>query len=136
MKKLSIIILFLGSLMASCDFLNMSNFYMQDGKAEIVSVSDSLLNDSSLFVGYIYDLDYSSPDYPAQAARVWIESTSLSTTPDSTGHYSIKTLPGTYTVKCERDFNKWPELIEEVKNVAIKKNQSIHINFYLGGVSQ
>ena len=60
----------------------------------------------------------------------------LKVTPDLTGYYSIKTIPGTYTIKCQRDFNDWSQLIEEVKNVEINKNEIIHINFYLGYVDE
>jgi|GEM_PF-4003936 hypothetical protein len=115
--------------------ISCSNFRMTEGEAEVVSVSDSTLNGSSIFVGYVYNQGY-GPPHPVQDAQLWIENTTLNMTPGTAGYYHIKTVQGTYTIKCERYFNEWPELIEEVKNVTVNKNEKIHINFYLGYVDQ
>lgn len=103
------------------------------GKVEIISVSDSTLNDSSLFVGYVYEL-FDPPSYPVQFAQISIDNLNLMTKSDTRGYYYIKTTSGTYTIKCQRDFNDWPQLIEQVENIKIDKNEIIHINFYLGQV--
>ncbi|HEY3385350.1 MAG TPA: hypothetical protein VGK46_02505 [Saprospiraceae bacterium] len=114
----------------------MSNFNMKDGRAEVVLVSDSILNDSSMITGRIYDLNYGDQDYPVQAAKVWLNNSSLTTVPGATGYFHIKVLPGTYTVMCERDFNEWPELVEKVRDIRIQKNQKVVLHFYLGYVAE
>lgn len=136
MKRLSFTFLCFSMILGFLLTASCSNFNMREGRAEIISVSDTTLNDSSIFVGYVYDLGNSSLNYPIQDGQVWIENTNLKATPDLTGYYYIKTIPGTYTIKCQRDFNDWPQLIEEVKNVEINKNEIIHINFYLGYVDE
>ena len=108
-----------------------SNYYFKDGRAELIQVSDTLLNDSSIVVGYVYDLGHSI-DYPVQVAQIWIENTNLKTIPDAKGFYFIKAVPGIYTIKCQSDYNDHPDLVEEVKNLKINKNEKVHINFYLG----
>ncbi|MFT3737647.1 MAG: carboxypeptidase-like regulatory domain-containing protein [Breznakibacter sp.] len=103
------------------------------GKAEIISVLDTTLNDSSIFAGYVYEHpDYYQNNFPIQNAQIWIDNPDLSTASNALGYYYIKTLPGTYTLKCQKEYNHWPQLIEEAKNVRINKNERIQINFYLG----
>jgi len=100
-----------------------------EGRAEVISTSDTLLNDSSLFVGHISDVDRG---YLYGPVKVWIENSNYKTTSDSVGNYTLKTLPGTYTIKCQSKWNNWAQLIEEKKDIKIDKNQKIRIDFYLG----
>jgi hypothetical protein len=103
-----------------------------EGKAEIVSKTDSTLNDSSIFVGNIYQLHDGNSLLPFASAQIWTENSNLSTSSNTSGYYYIKTVPGIYTIKCQKNENHWPLLIEDVTNVRINKNEKIHINFYLG----
>jgi hypothetical protein len=103
------------------------------GKAELISISDSTLNDSSIFVGHVQQVDWTG-NYPYDTIpfEIWIENTKYRTTTDSTGYYYIKTLPGTYSVRCQTKSNKWVQLIEEKRNVKIDKNKKIRIDFDIG----
>ena len=103
------------------------------GRAELISISDSTLNDSSIFVGHVQQVDWTG-NYPYDAIpfEIWIENTKYLTTTDSTGYYCIKTIPGTYSVRCQTKSNEWVQLIEEKKNVKIEKNKKIQIDFYIG----
>jgi hypothetical protein len=101
-----------------------------DGRYELVSVSDTTLNDSSIFVGYIHQIDFPYPfpdDY-----EVWIENTYHSTISDSIGFYFIKTMPGVYSIKCQQKGNNWERLIVEINDIIIAKNQKVRIDFYVG----
>ena len=103
------------------------------GRAELISISDSTLNDSSIFVGQVQQVDWTGNyQYYANQFEIWIEDTKYRTTTDSTGYYTIKTIPGTYSVRCQIRSNEWDLLIEEKKNVKIDKNKKIQIDFYVG----
>jgi hypothetical protein len=103
------------------------------GKAEIISVSDSSLNDSSIFVGYVYEhLDHWPNKKPIQNAQIWLNDQNLKTVSNVDGYYYIKATPGIYTVKCQRAYNTWPQLVEEIRDFKINKNEKVQIDFYLG----
>lgn len=102
-----------------------------DGYAEIVSISDSTLNDFSIFFGYARQVDFSGL-YPVRPYEIWIENTPIKVDTDSIGYFSIKTVPGTYSLKCQTKSNNWEQLIEELKSIEIKKNQKIEVNFFIG----
>lgn len=102
-----------------------------DGRSEIISISDTTLNDSSLFVGYVHHIDWEG-SYPLNYFNIWIENSSYKTTADSNGYYFLKTLPGKYTIKCKGGSESWDRLIEEMKNIEIAKNKKVRIDFYLG----
>jgi len=106
-----------------------------EGKVEIISVTDSILNDSSIFIGHVYDIYYFNNTnilMPIENAQVLIENSGSITNTDSNGFFYINIQPGTYTLKCQKEGNHWPQLIEELKNVSIKKNEKIQVVFYLG----
>mgnify|MGYP003790417867 FL=1 len=104
-----------------------------EGRAEIVSSSHLALNDSSLIVGHFYHIDGSKPEtYHENEFEIWIENSEWKTTNDTSGYYSLKVAPGTYTIKSQSVGNKWKRLIEEVKNVDLLKNTKTEINFYIG----
>ncbi len=103
------------------------------GRSEIVSVSDSTLNDSSLFTGHIYlNMEDSVTKISVNEAIISIKNLGISTSSDSSGYYHLTVLPGTYTLQCQDKGNQWSQLIEEIKNVKIRKNEIIRIAFYLG----
>ena len=88
--------------------------YQQDfveGRVELVSRQSVQLNDSSLFVGQVNLIGW--PGLYFIPVEVWIEDTDFKTISDSLGQYSLKTLPGTYTIKAQRTINNHPRLIEE-----------------------
>lgn len=130
MKKFRCILVFFAVLAITTSCLNRK---FTDGRAEIVSSSDTTLNDSSLVFGHVYHVDRLGNEfYYNNEFEIWIENSDLITTNDSTGKFSIKTLPGTYTIKCQSRGNEWERLIEEVKSLELSKNTKTEINFYIG----
>ena len=116
-------------------FINSSclNRQFVDGRAEIISTSDTTLNDSSLIFGHVYHVDWiDKVNYNENEFEIWIENTDLSTTNDTTGYYFIKTKPGTFTIKCQSTYNSWERLIEEIKDIELSKNTKTQISFYIG----
>ena len=104
-----------------------------DGNVEIVLSSDTTLNDSSLVFGHVYHVGWSDKEYYHENEfTIWIENSDLETTNDTTGYYSLKIVPGTYTIKCQSTYNEWERLIEEVKNIDLVKNTKTEINFHIG----
>jgi len=102
-----------------------------DGRAELISISDTTLNDSSVFIGYVHQIDCEGP-YPSDFFRVWIENTSYETSTGTNGYYFLKTLPGKYTIECQNNSESWDRLIEEIKGIEIAKNKKIRVDFYIG----
>ncbi len=130
MKKSRFILIFFAFLAIATSCLNRK---FTDGWAEIVSSSDTTLNDSSLVFGHVYHVDRSGDEYYFEDEfEIWVENSDLKTTNDSTGNYAIKTLPGTYTIKCQSRGNDWDRLIEEVKSLELSRNTKTEINFYIG----
>lgn len=103
-----------------------------EGRAELISTTDTILNDSSLIYGHIYRLNLEGDyHYWENEFEIWLENTYLRTTNDTNGYYSIKTKPGTYTIKCQSASNTRERLIEEMK-VELNKNTKTQIDFYIG----
>lgn len=105
------------------------------GYSSLISVTDTTLNDSSMFVGQVrqLDLSYSCPCASSTAPfTVWIDSTQYKTDVTIGTKYTLRLLPGTYTVKCQNKNNNSNQLIEVQKDITIEKNQKIRIDFYLG----
>jgi len=104
-----------------------------EGRTEFLGISDTAINDSSIFEGYVYRIDYIG-DYPYDAApfKIWIENSDLDTETDSIGYYLIKTVPGTYTIKCQDGSESWGQLIEGKNNIKIGMNKKARIDFYIG----
>lgn len=104
-----------------------------EGRAEIVSVSDTILSDSSFVFGHVYCVGWPGKDfYYENEFEIWIEDSGMKTTNGTTGFYSLKMAPGTYTIKCQTTYNEWERLIEEVQNIKLAKNTKTGINFYIG----
>lgn len=103
-----------------------------EGRYEIVSVTDSALNDSSMVYGHIHHMDRGVPEFHFKNEfEIWIENTGFQTTSDTVGYYSLKTTPGTYTINCKSSGNEWQRLIEKAK-VELQKNKRTVIDFYIG----
>jgi hypothetical protein len=102
-----------------------------DGWADYISTSDTTLNDSSIFVGYVHQID-GFDSFPNDYFKVWIENSDYETTTDTEGFYFIKTIPGTYNIKCQTNSESWDRLTEEMKNVEISKNKKVRIDFFIG----
>jgi len=106
-----------------------------DGKSELVSVTDTALDDSIIIEGSVWlingagdgDLPYESLPF-----EVWIDNSTVQASHDSTRNYIIKTLPGTYSINCQIVGNKDERFIERINNLKVMKNQKVIINFYLG----
>jgi hypothetical protein len=121
-------LLFLSVLLLNCSCINRQFI---DGRSELISVSDTSLNDSALFFGNITRVDWNL-NYPFPGPfEIWIEDTEYRMISD-TGYYYFKVNPGTYSIKCQGQGNPWSRLIEEMNNVKIDKNKKIQIDFYLG----
>jgi len=104
-----------------------------EGRTEFLGISDTAINDSSIFEGHVYRIDYIG-DYPYDLApfKIWIENFDLETETDSNGYYLIKTVPGIYTIKCQDGLESWGQLIEERSHVEIGMNKKARIDFYIG----
>jgi hypothetical protein len=130
MEKIRLILMFCTTFIIASSCLNRQFI---DGNVEIVSSSDTTLNDSSLVFGHVYHVDwYDKEYYHENELTIWIENSDLETTNDTTGYYSLKIAPGTYTIKCQSTYNEWERLIEEVKNIDLVKNTKTEINFHIG----
>jgi hypothetical protein len=103
-----------------------------EGRAELISTTDSSLNDSSLVYGYIYRIDWATYNYSGHEFEVWQENSDLKTTNNTLGFYSLMTSPGTHTIKCQEVNNEWEKLIVEMKNISLVKNKKTQIDFYIG----
>lgn len=128
-KRINYLII-LTALLATSSCLNRQ---FEKGKAVLISTSDTVLNDSAIFTGRVYTVD---PElkYPYKEVpfEVWIENSELITTTDSAGYYTIKTRPGTYTIKCQSKWNTYKELIEEMRDIKITGNKKVQLDFYIG----
>ena len=130
MKNFGYLLVFIAVLIIASSCLNRQFI---DGKTEIISSSDTILNDSSLVFGHIYRVEWSGVYYYHENEfTIWIENSDLETTNDTTGYYSLKITPGIYTIKCQSSGNEWERLIEEVRNIDLAKNTKTEINFYIG----
>ena len=102
-----------------------------DGRSELISISDTSLNDSALFYGNITRVDWTL-NYPFPGPfEIWIENSEYRIISD-TGYYLLKVNPGIYSIRCQSQGNPWSGLIEEMKNIKIEKNKKIQIDFYIG----
>jgi hypothetical protein len=108
------------------------NRHFIQGRSELVSVADTMLNDSAIFVGYVHWVDWPvNLSFPGPS-EIWVENTTLSTVGDPSGYYFIKIIPGTYTIKCQSEGNEWVQLVDEMKNIVITRDRKIRIDFYIG----
>ncbi|MCK3686315.1 hypothetical protein [Maribellus sp. YY47] len=130
MKKFAVLTIFVAGVVMASSCLDRQFI---EGKVEMVSVSDTLLNDSSLISGQVHHVDADDPEhYYDNEFEIWIENSDWATTTDTTGYYSLKIAPGTYAVKCEATRNHWERLVEETQHIDFAKNTKTTINFYIG----
>lgn len=103
-----------------------------DGRAELISTMDASLNDSSLIFGRVYRVDWEDNyTYLEGEFDIWLENSDLRTSNNADGFYSIKTLPGTYTIKCQSKSNEFERLTETIE-IEMVKNMKTQIDFYIG----
>ncbi|MCL2682057.1 MAG: carboxypeptidase-like regulatory domain-containing protein [Bacteroidales bacterium] len=138
--KLIVLLLALAGGFSSC--LNKTK--PEESKAFIVSRHfDTALQDSAMIHGEVLSLDGERPfagcveinDTMKCSFIDWIISikgTDISTRCDSTGYFSIKLLPGTYTVDCiypgERDASVL------LKNLTLLPNEKVRVKFFIKGI--
>jgi len=116
-------------------FLNSSclDIHYFRGKTILISMTDTTLNGASIIKGHVHHIDnlnYSL--YNQIQGEIWMENARYRTTTDSTGNYTLKISPGTYTVKCQRMGNEWNLLIEEKRDIVVPANKKVQLDFYLG----
>jgi len=104
----------------------------KEGKTELISINDTILNDSAMIFGFARWIDVPISYMFQGPFEIWIDNNTRKVTSDSTGYYLLKTLPGTYTINCQSIGNNRTQLIEKLENIKIEKNRKIHIDFSIG----
>ena len=101
-----------------------------DGKATIVSRTfDSTLKDSAMIYGMVY---YAADERrPMQNANIWIESSNLKTTSNNAGFFSLKIIPGIYTIKCLGEYAP-QEFTMVIKDLSLSTTEKVEIRFLHG----
>jgi hypothetical protein len=101
--------------------------YVYEGKAVIVSrVIDATLKDSVLIYGTIYSAD--DERFPLVNAAIGIEGTSIKTTSNNAGYFSVKLPPNTYTIKYLGQYYG-TDMTGELVNVVALPNEKIEVKF-------
>lgn len=105
-----------------------------NSKAIIASRSiDIALNDSALIYGTVFFGE--SETVPMTSANVWIEGSNIKTISDNMGLFSLKILPGIYTVKCLGEYSS-EEFVAVIKDIEVLPNEKVEIKFFHGYVVQ
>ncbi|MDR0436955.1 MAG: hypothetical protein LBH22_01490 [Bacteroidales bacterium] len=116
---------------------------IEESKAFIVSRHfDTALQDSAMIHGEVLSLAEERPfascikidDNTVCSFIDWvisIEETDLSTRCDSTGNFSIKLLPGTYTINCIYPSEVDPSV--QLKNLTLLPNERVRVKFLIKG---
>ena len=124
------------NLLIALIFIILSNSCLErqfiEGRSEIISVSDTAINDSTIIYGHVYHTEFPEIISYEDEFEIWIENTDIITTNKTGGEYLIKTIPGNYTLKCQSRYNNWEQLVEEIKNLELLENKKIEIDFYIG----
>lgn len=99
-------------------------------KAIIVSRAfDIALKDSAMIYGMVY---YAADEKkPMQNANIWIESANLKTTSNNAGFFSLKIIPGIYTIKCLGE-NANEEFTMVIKDLSLSPTEKVEIKFLHG----
>ncbi len=104
-----------------------------DSRADLVTISDTILNDSIIIYGHVYRLDWTENyNYQDKEFEIWIDKTEIKTYSDTAGFYSLKLQPGTISIRCQEVWNDWDKLIAKIDNLDITKNKIVNIDFYIG----
>ncbi len=123
---------FLGIILFIAGLSSCLNRQFIEGSAEILSVTDTTINDSTIIYGHIYKKDRESEVYYVGEYDIWIDELDLHTTNDTSGFYFFKVNPGTYTIMAQSGSNEWDILIEKIQNREFVKNTKTEIDFYIG----
>ncbi len=103
------------------------------GYSEMVNIQDSLLNDSSIITGFVYEYyEDNSILQVIEGAEIQIESINLIAASSKTGAYSLKVAPDSYDIVCKRKNEEWPQLNERFDGLELGENKIVRIDFYLG----
>ena len=99
-------------------------------KATIVNRTfDAALKDSAMIYGTVY---YAADEKkPMQNANIWIETTNLKTTSNNVGFFSLKIIPGIYTIKCLGE-NAPQEFTMVINALSLSPNEKVEIKFLHG----
>ncbi|MCX6239895.1 MAG: hypothetical protein NTY07_20515 [Bacteroidia bacterium] len=105
-----------------------------NSKAIIASRSiDIALNDSALIYGTVFFGE--SETVPMTSANVWIEGSSIKTISNNMGLFSLKIMPGIYSIKCLGE--KYEEKFTAVlNNLSVSPNEKVEIRFFHGYIAQ
>ena len=104
--------------------------YYDPSKSLIVSRSfDVQLKDSAMIYGNVYYVG--NQKTPIPQAHIWIENSSIKTLSDLAGYFSLKVLPGKYTIKCFRD-DPNEEFTVVLKDLSILPNEKVEVNLLRG----
>lgn len=105
-----------------------------ESEAKIVGRSiDTALNDSALIYGTVFDGREIS--FPFPDANIWIEGTGIETTSDIQGKFSLRVLPGTYTIKCLHPYSD-VRFTMVLENISLISNEKIELQFFHGSKSE
>jgi len=106
-------------------FLSCVNTKIYEGKVQIINRSfDTSLQDSAMIYGYVLS---AADENPLSNRTILIKETKNSVFSDSIGLFSMKFLPGTYTIVCF-----YPPATDsslELDNFKILPNEKIEIKF-------
>lgn len=105
-----------------------------NSRVEIVSQSiDEALIDSALIYGTVFFGE--DEEVPMSNAKIWIEGSNVKTISDNMGHFSLKILPGIYTIKCLGD--QYEEKFTIVlSNISLSLHEKIEIKFFHGYIGE
>ena len=116
--------------------LNISclSIYIVDSSAEVLSRgTDTALNDTSLIYGTVYDEATNNMPYPG--VSIWIEDSDIKTSSDTLGNFSLKVLPGTYTIKCLHPYSD-VRFTAVLDDVLLMSNEKVEIQFFHGYMAE
>ncbi len=104
-----------------------------DSSAEILSRTDTALNDSALIYGVVYLAK--TTNMPVSDANIWIEETDTNTISNIQGRFSLKVLPGTYTINCLRDSDE-ERFTATLRNISLLSNEKVEVQFFHGYIAE
>lgn len=103
-------------------------------KSMVISRSiDAQLKDSAMIYGKVFYAPFRHSVVPN--ATVWIEEANVKTLSNDTGYFSLKVLPGKYTVKCYMD-DPEEEFTVVRKDLTISANEKVEVRLLRGSRSE
>lgn len=94
---------------------------------------DAQLKDSAMIYGKVSEAPFR--DYAIPNATVWIEEVNVKTLSNDSGYFSLKVLPGKYTVKCYRN-DPGEEFTVVRKDLAVSTNEKVEVRLLMGSRSE